>query len=77
MVAAAEGADLLMVARDGDRARLGPHSLGRAGRFVVDHAPCPVLLIWPEATPAVTTIPPPPRILRIPRIPASPASPHS
>ncbi|MEU8908310.1 universal stress protein [Streptomyces mirabilis] len=60
VVAAAEGADLLMVARDGDRARLGPHSLGRAGRFVVDHAPCPVLLIWPEATPAVTTIPPPP-----------------
>ncbi|MFD8655769.1 universal stress protein, partial [Streptomyces mirabilis] len=68
VVAAAEGADLLMVARDGDRARLGPHSLGRAGRFVVDHAPCPVLLIWPEATPAVTTIPPPP--------PHSPDPPH-
>lgn len=60
VVAASQGADLLVVARDGDRARLGPHSLGRAGRFVVDHAPCPVLLIWPEAAPAVTTIPPPP-----------------
>ncbi|WP_369251460.1 universal stress protein [Streptomyces sp. R41] len=60
VVAAAEGADLLVLARDGDRTRLGPHSLGRAGRFVVDHAPCPVLLVWPEAAPDVTTIPPPP-----------------
>ncbi|MFD4411968.1 universal stress protein [Streptomyces sp. NPDC058251] len=60
VVAAAEGADLLVAARDGDRARLGPHSLGRAGRFVVDHAPCPVLLVWPEAAPDITTIPPPP-----------------
>ncbi|MFD7475754.1 universal stress protein [Streptomyces sp. NPDC059837] len=75
VVAAAEGADLLVVARDGDRARLGPHSLGRAGRFVVDHAPCPVLLIWPEATPAVTTIPPPPP--PPPHPPDHPHSPHS
>ena len=60
VVAAAQGADLLVLARDGDRARLGPHSLGPAGRFVVDHAPCPVLLIWPEPAPDVATIPPPP-----------------
>ncbi|QFZ72758.1 universal stress protein [Streptomyces fagopyri] len=60
VVAAADGADLLVLARDGDRARLGPHSLGPAGRFVVDHAPCPVLLVWPESAPDVTTLPPPP-----------------
>ena len=28
--------------------------------FVVDHAACPVLLVWPEAAPDVGTIPPPP-----------------
>ncbi|MFF4959969.1 universal stress protein [Streptomyces sp. NPDC001222] len=62
VVAAAEGADLLVLARDGDRTRLGPHSLGPASRFVVDHAPCPVLLVWPEAAPGTDTIPPaPPR----------------
>ncbi|MFJ3772540.1 universal stress protein [Streptomyces sp. NPDC090075] len=60
VVAAAEGAGLLIVARDGDRSRLGPHSLGKAARFVVDHAPCPVLLVWPEGAPDLTTIPPPP-----------------
>ncbi|MEU2423391.1 universal stress protein [Streptomyces sp. NPDC007851] len=60
VVAAAEGAGLLVVARDGDRSRLGPHSLGRAARFVVDHAPCPVLLVWPEGAPELTTMPPPP-----------------
>ena len=60
VVAAAAGATLLIVARDGDRSRLGPKSLGKATRFVVDHAPCPVLVVWPEAAPAVATIPPPP-----------------
>ena len=53
-------ADLLVMARDGDRSRLGPKSLGKAARFVVDHAACPVLLVWPESAPDVTTIPPPP-----------------
>jgi nucleotide-binding universal stress UspA family protein len=48
VVAAAEGADLLVVARDGDRSHPGPHSLGPAARFVVDHAPCQVLLVWPD-----------------------------
>jgi len=47
VVAAAAGAGLLIVARDGDQTRPGPKSLGKATRFVVDHAPCPVLLIWP------------------------------
>ncbi|MFJ6841498.1 universal stress protein [Streptomyces griseoluteus] len=60
VVAAAEGADLLVLARDGDRSRLGPHSLGPAARFVVDHAPCPVLLVWPGQAPGLATIPPPP-----------------
>lgn len=60
VVAAADGADLLVAARDGDRSRLGPKSLGPATRFVVDHAPCAVLLVWPEAPPVVGTIPPRP-----------------
>ncbi|MFJ5303063.1 universal stress protein [Streptomyces sp. NPDC088350] len=60
VVAAAGDADLLVLARDGDRARLGPRSLGPAVRFAVDHAPCPVLLVWPEAAPGISTLPPPP-----------------
>ncbi|MFC8435835.1 universal stress protein [Streptomyces sp. NPDC057253] len=60
VVAAADGADLLILARDGYRSRLGPRSLGPASRFVVDHAPCQVLLVWPEPPPGLTTMPPPP-----------------
>ena len=60
VVQAAQGADLLVAARDGDRSRLGPASLGPATRFVVDHAPCPVLLVWPDEAPGVESIPPPP-----------------
>ena len=60
VVQGAGGADLLICARDGDRSRLGPHSLGPETRFVVDHAPCPVLLVWPESAPDVGSIPPPP-----------------
>jgi nucleotide-binding universal stress UspA family protein len=45
VVDAAYGADLLIVARDSNHH--GPKSLGPATRFVVDHAPCPVLLVWP------------------------------
>lgn len=60
VVAACEGADLLVMARDGER-RLGPPSLGRHGRFVLDHAPCRVLLVWAASPPGVETIPPPPR----------------
>ena len=61
VVAASAQADLLVMARDGDRSRLGPKSLGKAARFVVDHAACPVLLVWPEPAPDITTIPPPPQ----------------
>jgi len=61
VVAAADGADLLILARDGDRSHLGPRSLGPASRFVVDHAPCAVLLVWPEPAPGIATIPPPPQ----------------
>lgn len=46
VVQAAESADLLICARDGDRSHPGPHSIGPATRFVVDHARCPVLLVW-------------------------------
>jgi nucleotide-binding universal stress UspA family protein len=60
VVAAAETMDILVLARDGDHHRLGPHSLGPTARVIVDHAPCRVLLIWPDATPGLTTIPPPP-----------------
>jgi len=47
VLAACGSGDLLVVARDGDRTRPGPHNLGPATRFVVDHAPCRVLLVWP------------------------------
>jgi nucleotide-binding universal stress UspA family protein len=60
VAAAADGMDLLVLARDGDRSRLGPRSLGRAARFAVDHAPCRVLLVWADAPPGLGTIPPPP-----------------
>ncbi len=47
VVAVAGGFDLLVAVRDGDRGRPGPRSLGPPTRFVVDHAPCAVLLVWP------------------------------
>ncbi|MGZ4255611.1 MAG: universal stress protein [Solirubrobacteraceae bacterium] len=46
VVEACAGADLLVVTRDGEP-RVGPKSLGPHTRFVVDHAPCQVLLVWP------------------------------
>jgi nucleotide-binding universal stress UspA family protein len=60
VIAAAEDMDILILARDGDRQHLGPRSIGPAARFVIDHAPCRVLLIWPDLAPSLTTIPPPP-----------------
>jgi nucleotide-binding universal stress UspA family protein len=60
VVSAAQDADLLVLARDGDHTRLGPRSLGPAARFVVDHAPCRVLLVWADAPPDLDTIPPHP-----------------
>jgi nucleotide-binding universal stress UspA family protein len=48
VVAAAQDADLLLMARDGARTQAGPRSLGPTARFVVEHARCAVLLIWPD-----------------------------
>jgi len=70
--AVADGVDLLVVARDGDRSRLGPHSLGHATRFIVDHAPCPVLLVWPDEAPGIESMPPPPPGHHPPPLPHGP-----
>ncbi|TMM08325.1 MAG: universal stress protein, partial [Actinobacteria bacterium] len=42
--------------------RLGPKSLGREARYVVDHAPCGVVLGWPGPGPAIDTIRLPPHL---------------
>jgi nucleotide-binding universal stress UspA family protein len=60
VTAAAAAIDLLIVARDGDRTHLGPRSLGRHTRFVIDHAPCTVAVVWPGETPGLDSIPAPP-----------------
>lgn len=60
VVKACADADLLVCARDGDHDRLGPRSVGKHTRFVVDHAPCAVLLVWPDRTPGLDSMPPPP-----------------
>jgi len=54
-------ADLLVLARDGEP-RLEPKSLGPRTRFVLDHAPCQVLLVWPESPPSLDTIKLPPHL---------------
>ena len=46
---AATGADILVIARDSRHP--SPHSIGHNSRFVVDHAPCTVMLVWPEGAP--------------------------
>lgn len=61
VVTACADVDVLLLARDGDRRRLGPKNLGPRARFVVDHAPCTVMLIWAQTAPGIDTIPPPPR----------------
>jgi len=61
VVQACTDADVLVLARDGDHTRLGPGSLSHQTRFIVDHAPCTVELVWPSAPPSVATIPAPPR----------------
>ena len=60
VTAAAAAADVLVLARDGDLSRLGPKSLDRHTRFVVDHAPCRVVLVWPGRAPGLASMPPPP-----------------
>ena len=42
-LALTEHADLLAVGQH--RVELGPHAIGRCARFVIDHAPCSVLLV--------------------------------
>jgi Universal stress protein family len=54
---AAAGADVLVVARDGRR--LGPHSIGHEQRWVIDHAPCTIVLAWPQGAPDDSDVPPP------------------
>jgi nucleotide-binding universal stress UspA family protein len=46
-LALVEEADLLAVGQS--RLELGPHALGRCGRFVIDHAHCSVLLVRTES----------------------------
>ena len=46
-LALAERADLLTVGQH--RTELGPHAIGRCARFVIDHAPCSVLVVRDEA----------------------------
>lgn len=48
VVTAADGMDLLVFARDGQRSHHGRRSLGPSARFVIDHAPCDVYLVWPD-----------------------------
>ena len=60
VIAAADGAELIVLARDGDCSHLGPHSLSHASHYIVDHAPCPVLLVWPGTPPSISTQRPPP-----------------
>jgi hypothetical protein len=48
VLGAAEGVDVLICARDGELDRRGPHNLAPPTRFVLDHAPSAVLLVWPR-----------------------------
>jgi nucleotide-binding universal stress UspA family protein len=58
VTAATENADYLVLGRQGDLSRRGPSSIVRHTRFVVDHAQCRVVLVWPDAAPSAATIPP-------------------
>ena len=49
VIEAAAEADLLVVVRDSRHP--GPHSFSHAARYVVDHAPCNVVLVWPGGGP--------------------------
>lgn len=60
VLGACADADLLICARDGVRTERGPRSLSKVTRYVVDHAPCAVLLVWPEEVPAGVDLPPAP-----------------
>ena len=51
--------DVLVLARDGRHS--GPHSIGHDQRWVIDHAPCAVLLAWSEGAPDDEAPPPKPK----------------
>jgi nucleotide-binding universal stress UspA family protein len=61
VIEASADADLLVLARDG-RLGLEPKSLGPQTRFVLDHAPCQVMLVWPDDPPPLRTIKWPPHL---------------
>jgi nucleotide-binding universal stress UspA family protein len=54
-------ADLLLLARDREP-RLGPKSLSPQTRFIVDHSPCAVMLIWPHHAPEPESVKLPPHL---------------
>jgi nucleotide-binding universal stress UspA family protein len=58
VTAASENAGYLVVGRQGDLTRRGPTSLGKHTRFVIDHAQCRVVIVWPQPAPSAATIPP-------------------
>ncbi len=60
---AAEGSDLLVMCRDGEPRR-EPKSIGHYARFVVDHAGCPVLLVWAAPPPGIEQMHWPPHLRR-------------
>ncbi|MDA0180815.1 hypothetical protein OJ997_10965 [Solirubrobacter phytolaccae] len=57
--ALAQEHDVLVVARDGRH--IGPHSIGHDQRWVIDHAPCTVIVAWPEGAPDPRDEPPKPK----------------
>lgn len=59
VLAACAGSDILILARDGE-SRAGPKSLGPRTRYVVDHAPCTVVLVWGQEPSGGDPFPPPP-----------------
>jgi nucleotide-binding universal stress UspA family protein len=60
---AAEGFDILVLARDGEPRR-EPKSIGHYARFVSDHAGCPVLLVWSQPPPGLDDMHWPPHLRR-------------
>lgn len=61
LLRACADADLLLLARDREP-RLGPKSLSHETRFIVDHSPCAVMLIWPQEPPGPDTVKLPPHL---------------
>jgi hypothetical protein len=49
VIAAAEHLDVLIAGRDGERRRPSPRSTSPTTRFIIDHAPCAALPVWPES----------------------------